>query len=70
MTDPAALLAFASAGTVALGVTAIATLKAWHEWLDLRRLEIEKRRTPTTRRNNELAALRERVRRLESIANG
>jgi len=70
MTDAASLLAFASAGTMALGVTAVATLKGWHEWLELRRLEIEKRRPAAARRGNELAELRERVKRLEAIANG
>jgi hypothetical protein len=70
MTEPAALLAFASAGTLALGVTAVATLKAWHEWLELRRLQIEKSRPSAPRRGNELADLRERVKRLEAIANG
>jgi len=70
MIDAASLLAFASAGTLALGVTAVATLKAWHEWLDLRRLQIEKRKPPASRRGNELADLRKRVKRLEAIANG
>jgi hypothetical protein len=70
MSDPAALLAFASAGTLALGVTAVATLKAWHEWLELRRLEIEKRKPAPARRGTELADLRDRVKRLEAIANG
>ena len=68
MSDPFAFLALASAGTLALGVTAVATLKAWHEWLELKRTQIEKtRRSP---RRAELADLRERVKRLEAIANG
>ena len=70
MTDAASLLAFASAGTLGLGVTAVATLKAWHEWLELRRLEIQKHKPAARRRGNELADLRERVKRLEAIANG
>jgi hypothetical protein len=70
MTDAASLLAFASAGTLALGVTAVATLKAWHEWLELRRLQLEKRKPTVASRGNELANLRERVKRLEAIANG
>ena len=70
MTDPAALLALASSGTLALGVTAAATLKAWHEWLELRRMQIDKTRGRGSGRRTELAELRERVKRLELIANG
>ena len=70
MTDPAALLALASTGTLALGVTAAATLKAWHEWLELRRMQIDKTRGRGSGRRTELAELRERVKRLELIANG
>ena len=70
MSDPAALLALASSGTLALGVTAAATLKAWHEWLELRRMQIDKTRGRGSGRRTELAELRERVKRLELIANG
>ena len=70
MSDPAALLALASGGTLALGVTALATLKAWHEWLELRRMQIEKTRGSGTGRRAELSELRERIKRLEVIANG
>ena len=70
MSDPAALLALASGGTLALGVTALATLKAWHEWLELRRMQIEKAKGRGSGRRTELAELRERVKRLEVIANG
>ena len=70
MSDPAALLALGSTATLAVGVTAVATLRAWHEWLELRREQIEKNGPPRTGRGAELAALRERVKRLESIANG
>ncbi len=70
MSDPAALLALASSGTLALGVTAAATLKAWHEWLELRRMQIEKTKARGTGRRAELAELRKRIKRLEVIANG
>jgi hypothetical protein len=70
MSDPAALLALASTGTLALGVTAAATLKGWHEWLELRRLQIEKGKGRGSPRRTELVDLRERVKRLEAIANG
>ena len=68
MSDPAALLALASTGTLAIGVTAIAALKAWHEWLEVRRAQIEQGR-PSSRRG-ELAELRDRIKRLEAIAEG
>ena len=70
MGDPAALLALGSTLTIATGVTAVAGLRAWHEWLDLKRAEIGKtphRRSP---RSAELADLRARIKRLETIANG
>ena len=70
MSDPAALLALASGGTLALGVTALATLKGWHEWLELRRMQIEKTRGRGSGRRTELAELRARIKRLEVIANG
>ena len=70
MTDPAALLALGSTATLALGVTAVAMLRGWHEWLDIRREQIEKNGHRRTGRAAELAALRERVKRLEAIANG
>ena len=70
MSDPAALLALGSTVTLGVGVTAIATLKAWHEWLELKRSEIDKTRGGASRRRPELAELRERIKRLEAIANG
>ena len=70
MTDPIALLALGFAGTVALGVTAVATLRAWHEWLELRRDQLARNGGRATRGRTELSELRERVKRLEVIANG
>lgn len=74
MTDPTLLVALGSAGTLAIGVTAAATLKAWQGWLDVLRLELDGGRRPraTTHAGAriELTDLRERVRRLEAIANG
>ena len=68
--DPTALLALGSTMTVGVGVTAVATLKAWLEWLDLRRAEIEKVQAHGSPRRAEIVDLRERVKRLEAIANG
>ena len=70
MTDPAALLALGSTLTLGVGVLSAATLRGWHEWLELRREEIEKKAAPKPGRHRELAELRERVKRLEAIANG
>ena len=76
MTDPIIPATIAAAALVGLIVVALAGLKAWHEWLELRRLELEGRRgggepqsSPTGARI-ELADLRERVRKLEAIAAG
>ena len=72
MSDPVFLLAFAAAGTAAVGVAAAAGLKGWRDWLEVRRLEIEHKplpKSPTSTRL-EIAELRNRVRRLEGIANG
>ena len=73
MTDPTILIALASTGLAGFGVATAAALKGWREWLEVRRLEIDRGRSgqanPAGARI-ELAALRERVRRLEAIANG
>lgn len=81
MTDPTISLILAAAALSGLVVVAIAGLKAWHDWLELRRLELEGRRpgdglaTPgpapsTSGARIELADLKERVRKLEAIAAG
>ena len=71
MTDPASLAALSVAGLVAIGLASAALLRAWHGWLELRRMELDVRGglgRPGTR--PEVAELRARVRRLEAIANG
>ena len=73
MTDPALLIALGSAGTVAVSATAATALKGWKAWLDVRRLELEGGRAPSPASKTapaDLVELRERVRRLEAIANG
>jgi len=76
MTDPLIPATIAAAALAGLVVIALAGLKAWHEWLALRRLELEGRRggempspSPSGARI-ELADLKERVRKLEAIAAG
>ena len=70
MTDPAALLTMASAGTLAVGISAAAALKGWHGWLDLRRVQRAGGGSRPRSGRPDLTELRERVRRLEAIANG
>lgn len=81
MTDPEALLALTAAVLIGLVIVSAASLRAWHGWLELKRLEIAALRndtlrsemppspTPSTGRI-ELADLKERVRKLEAIAAG
>ena len=54
--------------TLAVGLVSIAGLRAWRQWLDVKRLEIAGRGTAGPR--GELGELRRRVRRLEALANG
>jgi hypothetical protein len=66
--DPTALLTLATTGLAATVMTAAAALRGWRDWLDMRRDAIEQRQGEAPRQT--IAALRERVRRLEAIANG
>ncbi|MGE0180036.1 MAG: hypothetical protein AB7O91_09490 [Sphingomonas sp.] len=68
MQDPTPLLTLATAGLAATGMTAVAALRGWQEWLDLRRDEIETRCSESPQRT--ISELRQRVRRLEAIADG
>ena len=61
----------------ALGITAmlcLAALRAWRGWLDLKRLELARRDLPDAADDVgvriELAAVRERLKKLEAIASG
>lgn len=74
MGDPGTLVAILAATVVALAMLSLAALKGWDGWLELRRLELtqgrqEPRPAPAAARL-ELADLKDRVRRLEAIANG
>ena len=74
--EPLAWLIAALAGLAALAIAVRAALQGWHAWLDLRRLEFERRCEERPRPISsagsriELADLRERVRKLEAIAAG
>lgn len=68
MNDAAALAVLAASGLLAVGLTSAAGLMGWYEWLELRRLQLGGNQPSGSR--SELARLRARVRRLESIADG
>ena len=62
-------------GFAALLVALGALLRGWRDWLELKRAELELRMqpagaSPSPAARIELAGLRERVRRLEAIADG
>jgi hypothetical protein len=72
MTEPLILIALASFGLMGLSIALFAALKGWQGWLDLKRLELAGQRayegkSPAMERI-EMADLKERIRKLESIA--
>ena len=73
MNDPAALATLSGSGLLAIGLLSAALLRAWHGWLELLRIELDRRgggAQKSARSGGEVSELRERVRRLEAIANG
>ena len=72
MTDPLTMMILAGGGLVGLAMVTAAGLKGWHGWLELKRLELrggqEPGRPSGTAERIEMADLRERVRKLESLA--
>ena len=74
MVDPLSTGLIAASIMLAIGIAAIATLKGWRGWLDLKRMELVSGRTdailPPTGGRIEIADLKERVRKLEAIAAG
>jgi hypothetical protein len=68
--DPALLLGLTGAATAGLALASGAMLKGWTQWLELRREQLRSGRAPSAAPAGELKALRERVRRLEAIADG
>lgn len=63
----AAILPLAFLLTLAVALVSAAGLRAWHQWLEIKRLEIAR---TATRPRSEIGDLRRRVRRLEALANG
>ena len=73
MSEPVTMVAMAGFGLTALGILLYAALKGWQGWLDLKRLELGS--VPPrasshggTAERIELADLKERIRKLESLA--
>jgi hypothetical protein len=79
MTDPLIWLVISGASLAGLAITAYAGLSGWRGWLELQRLQIERRQdrhsggdrpAPSPAARIEIADLKERVRKLEAIAAG
>ena len=75
MADPLALLALAAALVLGFGIAGAGGLSAWNGWLALKRLELanappREPGPPAPAARTDLAELKERVRKLEAIANG
>ena len=73
MTEPMTMIATAALGLVALAIFLGAALKGWQGWLDLKRLEIGAAQGVQKAHGGageliEMADLKERIRKLESIA--
>jgi hypothetical protein len=72
MTDALTTLTLASFGLVAISIAVFAGLKGWQGWLDVKRLELagSSRQEPRSGAMDriEIADLKERIRKLESIA--
>ena len=69
------MLMVLAALVAALAMLSLAALRGWEGWLQLRRIELaqgrgRRRRPSPAAARLELADLRDRVRRLEAIANG
>ncbi|HEY0129760.1 MAG TPA: hypothetical protein VGB57_00025 [Allosphingosinicella sp.] len=71
MSEPMTMMAMAGFGLTALGILLFAASKGWQGWLDLKRLELagaEPRGHGGMAERIELADLKERIRKLESLA--
>jgi hypothetical protein len=71
MTEVMTMIALAGSGLAGLSIAAYAGLKGWQGWLDFKRLELAAQRAPErgpAMDMIEMADLRERIRKLESIA--
>jgi len=73
MSESMTMVAVAGFGLTALGIILFAALKGWQGWLDLKRLELDAAQPRAASHGGmaeriELADLKERIRKLESLA--
>ena len=72
MTDPMTMIALAGFGLASVTMVTVATLKGWQGWLELKRLELSGSQAVTRgagpAERIEMADLKERIRKLESLA--
>jgi hypothetical protein len=74
MSESMTMMAMAGFGLAGLGILLFAALRGWQGWLDLKRLELAGAAEPRATGHGgmaeriELADLKERIRKLESIA--
>jgi hypothetical protein len=70
MDDASLLIGLTGTAAAGLALASAASLKAWTQWLELRREQLAVRQPAAPPAPGELRTLRERVRRLEAIADG
>jgi len=69
-------LILAATALAIIAMLCVAATRAWRGWLDVKRLELARREAPSEAAEDEigvrieLAAVRERLRKLEAIASG
>ena len=73
MSEPMTMMAMAGFGLAGLGILLFAALRGWQGWLDLKRLELAGGEARAGGHGGmaeriELADLKERIRKLESLA--
>jgi hypothetical protein len=74
MSEPTTMMAVAGIALLGLGISLAAVLKGWQGWLELKRLELTAAGGARPRTEGgvgemiEMADLKERIRKLESIA--
>jgi hypothetical protein len=76
MTEPMTMMAMAGFALLGLGITLLAALKGWQGWLELKRMELSAAASANGAERPhggagdmiEVADLKERIRKLESIA--
>jgi hypothetical protein len=68
MIDPGIPLPLAASATLGLALVSAAGLRAWLQWLELKRTQIAQGGPAAAR--SDLGELKRRVRRLEALANG